>query len=181
LNNNDSDSRIRRYNFKRSELNNKPNKSKVKVWQIILAIVLITAFIVASVKLFSGEVQGTKKSDYYSQNYKKTESSNNKKNTNDTQKTSKSESKKNSSTANNSKNEHDNTADNNNDKNNAPDNDEVPQKYNDSTFNVTHTFGSVEDAKNWATATQSSWLKDGYTNYTVTSDSQGYYILKFIK
>ncbi|MCK8606726.1 hypothetical protein [Apilactobacillus ozensis] len=181
MNNNDSDSRIRRYNFKRSELNEKPNKNKVKVWQIILAIVLITAFIVASVKLFSGDVKGTKKSDYYTtKSAKQTESSSKKSSNNNDQKTKHETKKTNSSETNNNDN-NSNKSDSNSSNNSTPDNNEPPQKYNNSTFNVTHTFGSVEDAKNWATATQSSWLKDGYTNYTVTSDSQGYYILKFIK
>jgi hypothetical protein len=48
-------------------------------------------------------------------------------------------------------------------------------------FATTHTFSSVNDAKNWANATKQQWLKDGYVNYTITSNGQGYYILKFIK
>ncbi|WP_054657248.1 hypothetical protein [Apilactobacillus ozensis] len=181
MNNNDSDSRIRRYNFKRSELNEKPNKNKVKVWQIILAIVLITAFIVASVKLFSGDVKGTKKVittqlkvlSKLKVVVRKAPIIMIKKTKYETKKTNSSETNNNDNNS--------NKSDSNSSNNSTPDNNEPPQKYNNSTFNVTHTFGSVEDAKNWATATQSSWLKDGYTNYTVTSDSQGYYILKFIK
>ncbi|WP_243674469.1 hypothetical protein [Lentilactobacillus kisonensis] len=48
-------------------------------------------------------------------------------------------------------------------------------------FATTHTFSSVNDAKNWANATKQQWLKDGYVNYTITSNGQGYYVLKFIK
>ncbi|GHP14495.1 hypothetical protein YK48G_19200 [Lentilactobacillus fungorum] len=48
-------------------------------------------------------------------------------------------------------------------------------------FATTHTFSSINDAKNWANATKQQWLKDGYVNYTITSNGQGYYILKFIK
>lgn len=48
-------------------------------------------------------------------------------------------------------------------------------------FDRTHIFSSVADAQNYAKATQDQWLKAGYTNYTVSADSQGYYILKFIK
>ncbi|MBV0930939.1 hypothetical protein KTE19_09545 [Lentilactobacillus sp. IMAU92037] len=48
-------------------------------------------------------------------------------------------------------------------------------------FATTHTFSSVNDAKNWANATKQQWLKDGYVNYTISSNGQGYYVLKFIK
>lgn len=48
-------------------------------------------------------------------------------------------------------------------------------------FATDHTFSSIQDAKNWANATKSEWLKAGYVNYTITSNGQGYYTLKFIK
>ncbi|GEP23965.1 MAG: hypothetical protein ABF679_02210 [Lentilactobacillus diolivorans] len=48
-------------------------------------------------------------------------------------------------------------------------------------FSANHTFASVQDAKNWANATKQQWLKAGYVNYTITSNSQGYYILQFVK
>jgi hypothetical protein len=48
-------------------------------------------------------------------------------------------------------------------------------------FSSTHTFASVQDAKNWANATKQQWLKAGYVNYTITSNGQGYYVLRFIK
>lgn len=49
------------------------------------------------------------------------------------------------------------------------------------TFSQSHTFSSVADAKSWAQATKSQWLNDGYTNYTITSDAQGNFVLKFTK
>lgn len=55
-----------------------------------------------------------------------------------------------------------------------------PQKAPDQ-FSSTHTFASVQDAKNWANATKQQWLKAGYVNYTITSNGQGYYVLRFIK
>jgi flagellar basal body-associated protein FliL len=55
-----------------------------------------------------------------------------------------------------------------------------PQKAPDQ-FASTHTFASVQDAKNWANATKQQWLKAGYVNYTITSNGQGYFILRFIK
>ncbi len=48
-------------------------------------------------------------------------------------------------------------------------------------FTSDHTFASIQDAKNWANATKQQWLKAGYVNYTITSNGQGYYTLKFIK
>lgn len=48
-------------------------------------------------------------------------------------------------------------------------------------FATTHTFTSIQDAKNWANATKRQWLKAGYVNYTITSNGQGYYTLKFMK
>lgn len=48
-------------------------------------------------------------------------------------------------------------------------------------FSSTHTFASVQDAKNWANATKQQWLRAGYVNYTITSNGQGYYVLRFIK
>lgn len=55
-----------------------------------------------------------------------------------------------------------------------------PQKTPDQ-FSSTHTFASIQDAKNWANATKQQWLKAGYVNYTITSNGQGYYVLRFIK
>lgn len=49
------------------------------------------------------------------------------------------------------------------------------------TFSQSHTFSSVADAKSWAQATKSQWLKDGYSTYTITSDAQGNYVLRFVK
>lgn len=49
------------------------------------------------------------------------------------------------------------------------------------TFSQPHTFSSVSDAKSWAQATKSQWLKDGYSTYTITSDAQGNYVLRFVK
>ncbi|KRK98762.1 hypothetical protein FD04_GL000502 [Secundilactobacillus odoratitofui DSM 19909 = JCM 15043] len=49
------------------------------------------------------------------------------------------------------------------------------------TFSQSHSFSSVSDAKSWAQATKSQWLKDGYSTYTITSDAQGNYVLKFVK
>lgn len=49
------------------------------------------------------------------------------------------------------------------------------------TFSQSHTFSSVSDAKSWAQATKSQWLKDGYSTYTITSDAQGNYVLRFVK
>ncbi|KRK47768.1 hypothetical protein GPK34_11070 [Secundilactobacillus kimchicus] len=48
-------------------------------------------------------------------------------------------------------------------------------------FSSPHTFSSVEDARSWASATRSDWLKQGYTNYTITQDPQGNYVLAFTK
>jgi hypothetical protein len=55
-----------------------------------------------------------------------------------------------------------------------------PQKTPDQ-FSSNHTFASIQDAKNWANATKQQWLKAGYVNYTITSNGQGYYVLRFIK
>jgi len=49
------------------------------------------------------------------------------------------------------------------------------------TFSQSHTFSSVSDARSWAQATKSQWLKDGYSTYTITSDAQGNYVLRFVK
>lgn len=48
-------------------------------------------------------------------------------------------------------------------------------------FASAHTFSSIQDAKSWANATKQEWLKAGYVNYTITSNGQGYYTLKFVK
>lgn len=48
-------------------------------------------------------------------------------------------------------------------------------------FSQTHTFSSVADAKNWANATKAQWLKAGYSDYTITSNGQGYFVLRFLK
>ncbi len=48
-------------------------------------------------------------------------------------------------------------------------------------FSETHTFSSVQDAKDWANATKSQWLAAGFNNFTITSNGQGYYVLHFIK
>lgn len=51
----------------------------------------------------------------------------------------------------------------------------------DSTFDSTHTFSSVNDAQNWAQASKQQWLQAGYSTYTITSDGQGNYNLKFVR
>lgn len=48
-------------------------------------------------------------------------------------------------------------------------------------FSIPHTFSSVEDARNWVSATRSVWVKQGYTNYKITQDPQGNYVLVFTK
>ncbi|WP_288530862.1 hypothetical protein [uncultured Secundilactobacillus sp.] len=48
-------------------------------------------------------------------------------------------------------------------------------------FSSSHTFSSVEDARSWAAALRSNWLAQGYTNYTITQDPQGNYVLTFTK
>jgi len=51
----------------------------------------------------------------------------------------------------------------------------------DETFSTEHTFSSIDDAKDWANATKNQWLADGYTNYKITTNGQGYYNLEFVK
>ncbi|GAY73412.1 hypothetical protein [Lentilactobacillus kosonis] len=51
----------------------------------------------------------------------------------------------------------------------------------DTPFSTDHTFTTIEDAKNWANTTKSQWLAAGYTNYTITTNGQGYYNLTFVK
>ncbi|MCY9806488.1 hypothetical protein OXT66_02860 [Lentilactobacillus senioris] len=48
-------------------------------------------------------------------------------------------------------------------------------------FSQTHTFSTIADAKNWANATKTEWLKAGYSDYTITANGQGYYVLRFLK
>ena len=48
-------------------------------------------------------------------------------------------------------------------------------------FSQSHTFSSIDDAKNWANATKQQWLSAGYSTYTITSNGQGYYLLHFVK
>lgn len=48
-------------------------------------------------------------------------------------------------------------------------------------FSQTHTFSSVADAKSWANTTKNQWLKMGYSNYTITANGQGYFVLRFLK
>ena len=50
-----------------------------------------------------------------------------------------------------------------------------------SSFAEPHTFNSVQDAKDWAYATKPDWTSDGYNYWTVTQNSQGYYVLTFTK
>ncbi|NDR77378.1 hypothetical protein [Fructilactobacillus sanfranciscensis] len=50
-----------------------------------------------------------------------------------------------------------------------------------SSFAEPHTFNSVQDAKDWANATKPDWTSDGYNYWTVTQNSQGYYVLTFTK
>ena len=50
-----------------------------------------------------------------------------------------------------------------------------------SSFAEPHTFNSVQDAKDWANATKPDWTSNGYNYWTVTQNSQGYYVLTFTK
>lgn len=50
-----------------------------------------------------------------------------------------------------------------------------------SSFAEPHTFNSVQDARDWANATKPDWTSDGYNYWTVTQNSQGYYVLTFTK
>ncbi len=50
-----------------------------------------------------------------------------------------------------------------------------------SSFAEPHTFNSVQDAKDWANATKLDWTSDGSNYWTVTQNSQGYYVLTFTK
>lgn len=50
-----------------------------------------------------------------------------------------------------------------------------------SSFAEPHTFNSVQDAKDWANATKPDWTSAGYNYWTVTQNSQGYYVLTFTK
>ncbi|EKK20603.1 hypothetical protein B808_249 [Fructilactobacillus florum 8D] len=54
-----------------------------------------------------------------------------------------------------------------------------PSNSTSSEFAQPHVFDSVVDAKNWASATQNNWLAAGYNNYTITQNSQGFYVLTF--
>lgn len=65
--------------------------------------------------------------------------------------------------------------------NKAKSNNQNKTKKNISPFANPKNFNSVEDAQNWANTTQDNWLADGYNNYTITQDGQGYYVLKFVK
>lgn len=51
----------------------------------------------------------------------------------------------------------------------------------DSGFSETHTFNSIQDAKDWANATKPDWTAAGYNYWTVNQNSQGYYVLTFTK
>lgn len=52
---------------------------------------------------------------------------------------------------------------------------------NEDGFAETHTFNSLQDAKDWANATKSDWTAAGYNYWTVNQNSQGYYVLTFTK
>lgn len=175
--NNDENNRIKKYDFNEEEYRNKKSpSSNVSIWPIIIFIVVIAALIIGGVKTITHFASKN--------NTPKTELTSNKRNTQNSisQETNNKTYKKETSKQGFSSEEKDNKIGDSNENNVDKQNDNNQNNdSNDDMFAQPHTFSSVTDAQNYAKATQSKWLNDGYKTYTVSSDSQGYYTLKFVK
>lgn len=153
-----NENRIRKYTFE-DTVSNSQTTPNTKIWPIIIIIIVISALILGGVKAIT----------YFTSNvtsHEKTTQTVTAKNSNKSHKSDDSS--------------HHNTQHaNNSTKHNYSNKSSQPRT--DSTFTHTKIFTSVEDAQSYAKATQSQWIQDGYQTYTISADSQGYYILKFIK
>ena len=153
MNNGDNDNRIRKYTFDDTFMNSENNQSNSNhIWPIIIFIVVVAALILGGVKAVTYFT-----SNHDNQTTKMTQSSNQSSSSTDESNTSE-QSKNNQNKSN-------------------PSN----QSKKKTMFDGTHIFSSVADAQNYAKATQSQWIQAGYQTYTVSADSQGYYILKFVR
>ncbi|MCF6514720.1 hypothetical protein GSH19_00770 [Lactobacillus sp. S2-2] len=143
MNNQDPNSRIRRYDFSESNQNHEIVRKKFNVLPWIIGLIVTVVAIVCLINVVTGNSANNL------QLFEKNQIS---KKANSDKKLSRPQTKKHSK----------------------------PEK-NISPFAYAKNFNSVEDAQNWANAMQDNWLADGYNNYTITQDGQGYYVLKFIK
>ncbi|MBW1605265.1 hypothetical protein [Lactobacillus sp. Sy-1] len=171
MNNQDPQSRVKRYDFNKGakQPNPNPDPKNFKVWPWILGLVIVIGLLVGGIKLLtSGHSSGNQaaQSSLVSSSSKASSSSS---------------STKNSSSSNKKANQ--SSATSNHQKTNANQNSNEPPKQpvNGNSFSSPRQFSSVADATSWAKATQSSWIQAGYSNYTITSDGQGYYVLNFVK
>ncbi|AYF92285.1 hypothetical protein [Apilactobacillus bombintestini] len=154
MNNGDNDNRIRRYTFDDTAIKTNDKKPNARIWPIIILIIVISALILGGVKTVT---YFTTKHDAPTT---KTVTKNSNNSSGDVTTSQREEMMR-------SKNNNANKNNNNNSKKDM--------------FAQRHIFSSVADAQNYAKATQEQWLKAGYQTYTVSADSQGYYILRFVK
>lgn len=153
MNNGDNDNRIRKYTFDDTFMNSENNQSNSNhIWPIIIFIVVVAALILGGVKSIT----------YFT-------------NSHDNQTTKMTKSSNQSSSSMNE------TSTSQQSNNNQTRNDTATPQKKPTMFDGTHIFSSVADAQNYAKATQNQWIQAGFSTYTVSTDSQGYYILKFVK
>jgi Sec-independent protein translocase protein TatA len=153
-----NENRIRKYTFD-DTVSNAQTTPNTKIWPIIIVIIVVSALILGGVKTITYFTSNVTAHDKTTKTVPAKDNNTNYENKNVN---SSSHKPKHSSTNNNAANKTDN-------------------HIADSSFTHTKIFTSVEDAQNYAKTTQSQWIQAGYQTYTISADSQGYYILKFIK
>ncbi|GLB46566.1 hypothetical protein WR164_05450 [Philodulcilactobacillus myokoensis] len=175
MDNHDDLHRVKKYRFNRSRYDANRHNPQFKTWPWIIGLVFIAILIVGGIKLFNKSTvhtnrysQSNKTAVNYERHFHK--QSQGKRNQQFSQ--SLDRNRNNNQTSN-----HDSqqaTAQYNNEE---PSNREPPNEI----FSTPHTFDSVQDALNWAKASQREWLQAGYTNFKITSDGQNDYVLRFTK
>ncbi|KRK57171.1 hypothetical protein FC73_GL001209 [Fructilactobacillus fructivorans] len=176
MNNQDPDSRYERYDFNATN-DQRHQKKTFKAWPWVLGLVVIVILLVFGIHLLtsgnglkqlsvpSTSQQSSKaiRSEKKAKNFNKAEQSTNQSASSVSQnQASTSQNRSQASNANNS-----------NENNSADDS--------NSMFATPKTFDSVQDAKNYARATQKSWLAAGYSNFTIERNGQGFYTLQFVR
>ncbi|MEJ6399707.1 hypothetical protein [Nicoliella lavandulae] len=173
MNNQEPQSRVKRYDFNKGSKQPDPNPKNFKVWPWILGLVIVIGLLVGGIKYLTSGNNNTAQPTQTSSMASSTNSS--------SQSTSNSHSSNSNSTSSAKQNSSKKTAASHASNRPPQNNNQSKAPANGGSFSTPRQFSTVQDATNWAKATQSSWIQAGYSNYTITSDGQGFYVLNFIK
>ncbi|MHA8110168.1 hypothetical protein ACYATP_01435 [Lactobacillaceae bacterium Melli_B4] len=183
MNNQEPQSRVKRYDFNKGSKQPNQNPKNFKVWPWVLGLVVVIGILVGGIKYFTADNSSNHQNADQSSSVMSSSSSHN--SNQQTSSSSKISSANSSTKSNTSSSKTTKKPANHNDENpnqpNSQSGNQNGQPTNGGSFSNPRQFSSVEDAKSWANATQSSWLREGYNNYTITSDGQGYYVLNFTR